>query len=56
MTKIKNIKDLGENEVVHCPTEKEAIAICQLMHDAGLKWGDGDSLVSNKNYWDRQPV
>ena len=53
MTKIKNIKDLGENEVVHCPTEKEAIAICQLMHDAGLKWGDGDSLVSNKNYWDR---
>lgn len=32
----KQIKDLGENEVIHTPTEKEAIAICQLMHDAGF--------------------
>lgn len=50
MTKIKSIKDLGENEVVHCPTEKEAIAICQLMHDAGLKWSSGRSLLDYTNW------
>ena len=42
---MKKVTDLGANEVIHCPTEREAIAICQLMHDAGLRWSSGKSYV-----------
>ena len=40
------VTELNSNEVIHVRTEQEAIAICQLMHDAGLKW------CNNKSYLD----
>jgi hypothetical protein len=45
------VQDLGENEVIHCPTWIEAEAICKLMHDAGLKWGTGTSYLEI-NRWE----
>lgn len=39
--KLKLVTDLGENEVIHCPTLPEAEAICKLMDDAGLRWNNG---------------
>jgi hypothetical protein len=47
---MKKVKDLKENEVIHCPTEREAEAICLLMHNAGLKWENGASFLE-KTYW-----
>lgn len=41
--KLKLVTDLGENEVIHCPTILEAKAICRLMDEAGLKWNSGSS-------------
>jgi len=35
---MKSIKDLGPNEVIHCPTEEEASAIVQLMRENGGEW------------------
>lgn len=49
---MKKVTDLKENEVIHCPTEAEAIAICKLMHEAGLKWFDGD-FYSLGSYWQK---
>lgn len=43
---MKKVTDLSENEVIHCQTLKEAEAICKLMHEAGLKWNDGDSYIN----------
>lgn len=34
---MRKVTDLWPNEVIHCPTEAEAIAICKLMHEAGLR-------------------
>jgi len=47
---IKNIKDLGENEVIQSKTETEAIAICKLMHEAGKTWRDGRSMLDHHNW------
>ena len=41
---------LKENECIHCETVEQANAICKLMHDAGLKWHDGDSYLSVNLY------
>lgn len=43
---MKKVTDLGENEGILCRSEEEAKAICQLMHNAGLKW------VTDKSYLD----
>ncbi len=45
------VTDLIENEVIHVRTEQEAIAICQLMDNAGLKWCN-DKLYIDNNEWD----
>jgi len=42
---LRLVTDLGENECIHCPTEREAEAICKLMHEAGLEWTDGCSYL-----------
>ena len=44
------VTDLKENECIHCETEEQAIAICKLMHDAGLTWYYGDSYLSENLY------
>jgi hypothetical protein len=47
---MKKVTDLKENEVVHCPTEREAEAICLLMHNAGFNWSSGKSFLED-TYW-----
>jgi len=47
---MKKITDLKENEVIHCPTEREAEAICLLMHNAGLEWKDSTSYLGY-SFW-----
>jgi hypothetical protein len=47
---MKLVTDLGENEVIHCPTIEEAEAICRLMDWAGLRWNGGDSYLQ-ENDW-----
>jgi hypothetical protein len=47
---MKKVTDLTENEVIHCPTEREAEAICLLMHNAGLKWDSGMSFLE-ETHW-----
>ena len=44
------VTDLNENECIHCETEEQAIAICKLMHDAGLKWFSWHSYLSENRY------
>jgi len=46
MTKIKDIKDLGENEVIHCPTVEEAIEINKVLN---LGWTELE-IKSNFNH------
>lgn len=48
--KLKLVTDLGENEVIHCPTLQEAEVICNLMHDASLRWCDGLTYNKVKNW------
>lgn len=50
MKPLKKVTDLKEHEVIHCKTEKEAKAICQLMHDAGLKWCSDKSYLDYNRY------
>lgn len=45
------VTDLKQNECIHCETEEQAKAICQLMHEAGLTWNNGDSYLSENNYF-----
>lgn len=40
------IRELGKNDVIHCSTLEEALAICQLMHDNGLKWCNGKTYIA----------
>jgi len=47
---MKLVTELKENEAIHCKTEEEAVAICKLMHDAGLKWASGRSYDTRTNY------
>lgn len=48
---IMKVTDLKENECIHCETEEQANAICKLMHDACLTWNNGDSYLSENNYF-----
>lgn len=45
------ITDVKEKEVVHCQTEAEAIRICNLMHEAGMKWASGRPY-KERDLWD----
>ncbi len=47
---MKLVTDLGENEVIHCPTLEEAEAICRLMDGVGLRWRHGASSLK-ENDW-----
>lgn len=47
---MKLVTELKENEVIHCKTEEEAVAICKLMHEAGLKWSSGLSYLRTPYY------
>ena len=42
---IMKVTDLKENECIHCETEEQAVAICKLMHEAGLKWRNGKTYL-----------
>lgn len=45
MKTLRKVTELGQNEGILCRSEDEANAICQLMHDAGLKWCNGKSYI-----------
>lgn len=45
------VTDLKENECINCETEEQAKAICKLMHEAGLKWRDGNSYLEENGYY-----
>jgi hypothetical protein len=47
---MKLVTDLGENEVIHCPTIEEAEAICRLMDGAGLRWRTDRSYQEHHNW------
>lgn len=49
---LRKVTELGSNEVIHCPTEEQAIAICKLMHEAGLEWCTNVSYIEN-NKWNK---
>lgn len=44
------VTDLKNNECIHCETEEQAIAICKLMHKAGLNRLSGQSYLINNLY------
>lgn len=44
------IKKLGDNDVIHCSTQEEALAICQLMYDNGFIWCNEDSYIEENRY------
>lgn len=44
------VTDLLYNEVIHCKTEEEAVALCKIMDDAGLEWAGGSSYI-DKTQW-----
>ena len=44
------VTDLFYNEVIHCKTEEEAVALCKIMDDAGLEWAGGSSYI-DKTQW-----
>ena len=44
------VTDLKANECIHCETEEQAKAICKLMHEAGLKWYNGETYLYCNNY------
>lgn len=50
--KLKLVTDLGENDVIHCKTAKERLAIRTLMHEAGLKWATGHSYMEKEYFYD----
>lgn len=45
---MKQIKNLGEKEVILCKTIAECNAIAELLHNEGLMWCDGVSYLENK--------
>ena len=47
---VRKISSVGKNEVIHCPTEREADAICKLMHAEKWKWNTGHSFLNNTNW------
>ena len=47
---IMKVTDLKENECIHCETEEQAVAICKLMHEAGLKWRNGKTYLYYDDY------
>ena len=47
---MKNIKDLGEEEVIWCKTISECEAISGLLHKNGLAWKNGSSYLVFKPY------
>lgn len=48
---MRTIESIKDNEVVHCPTEQEAIEFCKLLHEAGKTWVSGGFYI-NKNLWE----
>lgn len=44
------VTDLKENEVIHCETLEQYDAICQLLHEAGLRWCTNEKLYPIDNY------
>lgn len=48
---MKHITKFKSNECIHCPTEEEAIAICKIMDQNGLRWFTGSSYISEINWY-----
>lgn len=45
------VTDLKENEVIHCETLEQYEAICQLLHEAGKIWCDGQPYYPIGSDW-----
>nr|DAJ02694.1 MAG TPA: hypothetical protein [Caudoviricetes sp.] len=40
-------KDADNKIAVHCKTEEEAKDFCEQMHEKGMRWSDGETLLEN---------
>ena len=40
-------KDADNKIAVHCKTEEEAKDFCRQMHEKGMRWSDGETLLEN---------
>ena len=52
LKKLKLVTDLGVDDVIHCKTPKQRLAIRKLMHEAGLKWASGISYIDGRTLFD----
>ena len=46
----KKVTDLWKNEVIHCKTEEEAIRICRIMYEAGLRWNTRADYIRDSKW------
>lgn len=44
---VRKMSSVKKSEVIHCPTEREAEAICKLMDAEGWRWKTGCSYLEN---------
>lgn len=47
---VRKVSSVAKDEVIHCPTEREAEAICKLMHEQGWTWNTGLSFSNSTNW------
>jgi hypothetical protein len=47
---VRKVSSVAKDEVIHCPTEREAEAICKLMHEQGWTWNTGHSFSNSTNW------
>ena len=47
---MKNVLELKDNEVIHCPTKEKAQLLMQLFHSLGLRWSSGVEYI-HKDRW-----
>ena len=46
------LKGIDGKVAIHCQTETEAIQVCKIFHEAGLKWMDGTSYLEVNGWSD----
>lgn len=37
--------------MINCKTQEEANELCQMMHDRGMRWWNGDSYIEGNNWY-----
>lgn len=52
MSKKFNLNDYKGAYVMHCKTEEEAMDFCRVLHEAGMKWSNGNSYLVDSEWCD----